>query len=103
MEVLQNIPPLINVIEYISTIENASDPNDLIYRIADNLFSYPISEAQKDYLKEIIIPGLPDFEWTVEYTEFLSDPLNPIKILAINNKLVALFVAMLEMPEYQLT
>ncbi len=99
---LANIPQLINVIDYISTLENALDPNDLIYGIANNLFSYPISESQKDYLKEIIIPGLPDFEWTVEYTEFLSDPTDLAKQQAINNKLVALFVAMLEMPEFQL-
>ena len=99
---IANIPQLINVINYVATIENATDPNDMIYGIADNLFSYTISEAQKDYLKEILLPGLPDFEWTVEYSDFLADPLNANKLTAINNKLVALFVAMLEMPEFQL-
>ncbi len=96
------IPQLINVINYIATIENATEPNALIYAIADNMFTYQITEQQKDYLKEILIPGLPDFEWTVEYNEFLSDPLDPPKRVAINNKLVALFSAMVEMPEFQL-
>jgi len=96
------IPQLINVIQYISNIENADDPNELIYGIANNIFAYSISETQKNFLKEIIIPGLPDFEWGVEYSEFLSDPFNTEKQQAINNKLVALFTAMLEMPEFQL-
>ncbi len=99
---IAQIPQLINVIEYVSTIPNATDPNELIYGIAENMFTYPISEVQKDYLKEIIIPGLPDFEWTVEYGDYLSDPFNEEKRTAINNKLLALFVAMLEMPEFQL-
>ena len=96
------VPQLINVVRYISTIDNANDVNDLIFGITSNLFSYPISEAQKDFLKEIVIPGLPDFEWTVEYSEYLADPFNPDKFNAINNKLVALFKGILEMPEYQL-
>ncbi len=99
---IAQVPQLINVINYIANIENADLPDDLIYGIANNLYAYPISEAQKDFFKEIIIPGLPDFEWTVEYSEFLSDPLNAEKRAAINNKLVALFTAMLEMPEFQL-
>ena len=93
---------MINVIDVVSTIENATDINDLIYSLTANVFAYPISEAQKDYLKEFVIPGLPDFEWTVEYSDYLADPFNPDKRIAINNKLVALFSAILEMPEYQL-
>jgi len=96
------IPPLINVIDYVSTIENAEEPNQLIYGIAKKLFAYDISETQKIYLKNILIPGLPDFEWAVEYTDFLSDPGNDEKRQAINNKLKAVFIAMLEMPEFQL-
>ncbi len=88
---VSNIPQLINVIDYVSTIENALDPNVLIYGIASNMFTYPIAEEQKDYLKELLLPGLPDFEWTVEYSEFLSDPLNTDKRSAINRNLIALF------------
>ena len=96
------IPQLVNVIDLISTIEENDNPNKLIYGIADNIFAYPISEAQKDFLKEILLPGLPDFEWTIEFTDYLSDPFNIEKQQAINNKLVQLLIAMLEMPEFQL-
>ena len=99
---IANVPQLINVINVISTIDNATDINDLIYGLTANLFAYPISEGQKDYLKEIVIPGLPDFEWTVEYSDYLADPFNVEKLTAINNKLVALFKGILEMPEFQL-
>jgi len=97
-----NIPRLIPVIIYAAKIENALDPNLLIEGIANNLFTYPISTEQRDYLKEILIPGLPDFEWTVEYGDFLADPDSLEKRVAITNKLVALLSAMVEMPEFQL-
>jgi len=96
------IAQLVDLIDYISNIENAHDPNDLIYGITNTVLPYPITEIQKDFLKEIIIPGLPDFEWGVEYGEFLGDPNNEEKRNAINNKLVALFRAIMEMPEFQL-
>jgi len=96
------IPPLINVIDYISTIENADEPNALIYGIAANIFAYNISETQKDFLKEILLPGLPDFEWTVEYSEYLSNPDDLARKEVIRLKLTALFIAMLEMPEFHL-
>ena len=96
------IPQIINVIDYAAQIPNASDPNRLIFGIADNLFTNQITEEQKDFLKELLLPGLPDFEWTVEYSEFLNAPNDREKRTAINNKLVSLISAMVEMPEFQL-
>ena len=99
---LYTIPPIIPVLDIVADVANAQDPNILINTLADSFFPYGITEGQKDYLKEILIPGLPDFEWTVEYSDYLSDPGNPAKRLAVENRLRALFNALLEMPEAQL-
>jgi len=96
------IPPLIPVIEFIAGLEDSYDPNLMIQSIADKLFPYPITEAQRNYLKEILIPGLLDYEWTVEYSEFLADPENEQLLNSITRKLQTLLVAMTEMPEFQL-
>ena len=55
-----------------------------------------------DFLKEILIPGLPDYEWTIEYGEYLGDPTDPDKKDGVEGKLQALFEAMLKMPEFYL-
>ncbi len=89
----------IDTIEVVSNFNNPSDPNALISDLTNVLFPFPISTGQIDFLKNILIPGLPDFEWTVEYSEFLAEPNDDSKRLAIENKLKSLFGAILKMPE----
>ena len=92
----------IPVLDIVAGIPNAQEPNQLIYNLANLMFPYGVTEAQKDYLKEVLIPGLPDFEWTVEYSDYVSDPTDPQKSEAVDRRLRALFTAMLQMPEAQL-
>ena len=40
-----------------------------------------------DALKDILIPGLPDFEWTIEYTNFLENPTDDALRISVENKL----------------
>ncbi|NNK89569.1 MAG: DUF1800 domain-containing protein [Saprospiraceae bacterium] len=93
----------IDLLEYISELSNPYDPNDLIYEITNGIFPNGITDLQKDFLKEILIPGLPDFEWTVEYSDYLGDPENEDKKQAVLTKLSALFTSMFSMPEYYLS
>lgn len=96
------IPPAIPILDFAASIEQAEEPTSLITAIATIVFPVQITASQIAFLKEILIPGLPDFEWTVEYEDYLADPDNPDKSEAIENKLCALLVAMLDMPEFQL-
>ncbi|MDF1696281.1 MAG: DUF1800 domain-containing protein [Saprospiraceae bacterium] len=92
----------IDVLTETEKIENESEPNDLINGLATTIFPFPISQDQLVFLKEILIPGLPDFEWTIEYSEYLADPDNPDKREAVERKLNSLYSAMLKMPEFYL-
>jgi len=58
---------------------------------------------QKDYLKYILLPGLPDYEWTVEYRNYLDNPTDNLLREAIQKKLRDLFSALLVLPEFQLS
>lgn len=95
-------PIKIDLLAVVSKIDNAEDPNELINNLADTIFPFSIAQSQKDFLKEILIPGLPDFEWTVEYGEYLGDPDNPDLKDGVERKLDSLFNAMLKMPEFYL-
>lgn len=94
--------PFVPVIEYASTIENASDPNALITELSQRLFNQHINQNQIDNLKDILIPGLPDFEWTVEYNDFLNDPTNDGLKNSIQNRLRNLLSNMVQMSEFQI-
>lgn len=101
---VENNPDLfrIKTLDFISKIENATDPNELIVNIASLIFPVAISQNQIDFLKETLIPGLPDFEWTVEYGLYLDNPEDEEVKIAVESKLKRLFKAMSLMPEFHM-
>lgn len=92
----------IDVLKIVDKIPNSTDPNAMIAALVDLALPWPLTQAQLDYLKEILIPGLPDFEWTVEYGAYLLDPSNEANRMAVENRLRALFLALMGLPEFQL-
>jgi uncharacterized protein (DUF1800 family) len=101
-DVNYQITSLVPVLEIVNNITDAFDPNVLINSLAEIMFNYPITPAQVTSLKDILIPGLPDFEWSVEYSEHLSDPSNLALAASVENKLKNLFSVMVRMSEFQI-
>ncbi|HZV72006.1 MAG TPA: DUF1800 domain-containing protein [Saprospiraceae bacterium] len=97
-----NRPYGIDVLKVVDAIPNSTDPNDMILALVDLVLPYPLTQAQLDYLKDVLIPGLPDFEWNIEYGAYLNDPTNDTIRMGVENRLKALFMALLGLPEFQL-
>ena len=97
----QNIK--IDVLKEVQAFNDPFDPNELIKEFAEILFPMPLTDSQLTSLKEILIPGLPDYEWTVEYGEYAADPENDQLAVPIELKLRLLLQNMLSMPEYYLS
>lgn len=93
----------IDVLALVQTLDNPSDPNALIEELAAFMFPQPLTDAQKGYLKEVLIPGLPDYEWTVEYSEWAADPTNEDLAAPVDAKLRNLLQVMMAMPEFYLS
>ena len=93
----------IQPLEFIHSLENPLDPNALVQELAALLFPQALSEEQKASLKDILIPGLPDFEWTVEYGEYAADPENSDLAESVEAKLKSLLKVMMSMPEFYLS
>lgn len=92
----------VRALEFIATMDNPLNPNDLIRSIAQVIYPQPIEQEQIDQLKQVLIPGLPDEEWTIEYQMFLDNPNDPGIRLTVETKVRALLRAMLARPEYHL-
>ncbi|MEZ4985151.1 MAG: DUF1800 domain-containing protein [Saprospiraceae bacterium] len=92
----------LDLLGFIAQIPNNTDPNALIEGIAALLFAAPMSSQQLAFLKEILIPGLPDYEWTIEYSDYLSQPDDPDLRNAVQTKLEAMFSTIFKMPEFYL-
>jgi len=80
-----------------------SDINNLVQTLATLLFPVALSENKINELKEILIPGLPDFEWTVEWNNYINNPEDENQKSAIEKQLKDLLTKMCSMAEYQLT
>lgn len=93
----------LDVLKFTASIDNPMDPNSLIDEFSKILFPQPITQEQKDYLKEILLPGLPDYEWAIEYGDHLAEPDNQALRIAVESKLRNLINAMLSLSEFYLS
>jgi len=64
----------INVLGFISALDTPEIADDLIGELVGILFPQPITQFQHDFLKGILLPGLPDYEWNIEYSDHVNNP-----------------------------
>jgi uncharacterized protein (DUF1800 family) len=100
---VNGVPIAIDPIAFADASSSPSDPTVLIDEAAQLLFAIPLTANQKAFLKDTLIPGLPDYEWTAEWTDYKNDATNVTKLAAVRGKLQALVKYMMNMAEYQLS
>jgi uncharacterized protein (DUF1800 family) len=93
----------IDVIEFAKRTSKPSDPAILINEAAGMLFAAELTDTQKATLKDILLPGLPDYEWALEWNDYIDLPDDVTRRKRIEDKLRELFKYMLAMAEYQLS
>ncbi|MDF7809851.1 DUF1800 domain-containing protein [Hymenobacter sp. YC55] len=95
----------INVIDLVLSLPpaTAADPNLLIAELAQLLLPITLTANQLTYLNDTLLPGLPDFEWTVEWQQYLAAPTNTTRKAAVETKLRALLRTMMGLAEYHLS
>ena len=92
----------IDVFKLLDGVSDPADPNIVVREFADLLLPVRIPNSQRNMLKDILIPGLPDFEWTEEYLLYVIDPSDEEVAKAVESKLRDLVRAILSIPEYHL-
>lgn len=90
-------------IPFIKGLSQPSDVNAVLDEITRYLMPIPLTVGQKAFLKETLIPGLPDYEWTIEWDHYLANETDPMTANAMRSKLKQLFRTIMQMPEYQLS
>ena len=81
----------------------AADCNLLIAEFVRLMVPIPLTVNQLAFLKTALLPGLPDFEWAVEWSEYLAAPTNVAKKAAVTTKLQAMLRALMGLAEYHLS
>jgi uncharacterized protein (DUF1800 family) len=91
-----------DLLTFTATLSDPTNIDSLIDETTRLIFAIPLTSSQKLFLKQTLIPGLPDYEWTLEWGAYTADPGNATKKNAVLTKLQALYAFMLSMPEFQL-
>ena len=88
---------------FVAQMDQPMDPNKVVEEFSRLLHPQPLTDLQKAALKDVLIPGLPDFEWTLEYGNHLADPENEELANAVSLKLRQLTRAMISLAEFHLS
>lgn len=78
-----------------------SDPNILIDEISFLFCPKDLSSLKKIELKNILTNGLPDFEWTVLYNDYISNPGDLTIEDQVRNQFTRTLNALYRYPEFQ--
>ena len=92
-------------VDVLSIAKETSDPGDPVTLIDDLIRFYmpkDLSSVQKAYLKNVLIPGFPDYVWTVLWADYLANPTDPTKYVPVENQLKALLLVICDLSEFQL-
>ena len=97
----------IDILPYMQTFANPSDPDALIEECAQRLYSIPLPAKERQYLKEgILLSGLEgkmsDHYWTDAWLQ-LKDEKDAANKKDVTAKLKRLFQYLMNLPQYQLS
>jgi uncharacterized protein (DUF1800 family) len=90
-------------LNFLGLLNGLSDPSSAPQVIADLCLVFcpkPIDAADQLYLKSLLTGGLPDFEWTLQYNDYLADPNNSVFSLPVTQKVKAVLNTLFRMPQF---
>ena len=92
----------IDIPAFISKLDNPYEVTEMIQEIASILYPFPLADNQIDFLKNILIPGLPDYVWGEEYSNYVNFPDDEDIQNTMERKMQALMNSMLKLGEFYL-
>jgi len=91
----------VNALAFVDGLSIPSDAVQVIDDVCDVFFPKAISAAQKLVLKSILTNGLPDFEWTIQYNDYLGNPGNTTFSDPVKIRVQLVLNRVFKMPEFQ--
>ncbi|MBC7890854.1 MAG: DUF1800 domain-containing protein [Sphingobacteriaceae bacterium] len=94
--------PLFDPLPYVKTLSDPSDPTKLVDELTTALMAFPLTREQKDFLIDnVLLDGLPRYEWYPEWNDYVRAPNDPAKLKAVQGKLNTLLQYIFRLAEYQ--
>jgi len=90
-------------IDALTFVDNLPNSNSAIWVINDTVdvfFPKSISQTLKDILKGILTNGQPDFEWTMQYDDYVNNPGNATYADPVRIRVEQLLSTVFKMPQF---
>ncbi len=95
---------VIDPIAFADKLPNPADPNLLIDGTLTQLYTIPVSQQLKDFLKSILLSGqISDHYWTDAWTTYKANTGNAMAKTVVFTRLQALLKYVMDLSEYQLS
>ena len=91
----------IDLIAFIQGLSSPSDPVQLIDDLALVFCPKGLTQDAKTKLRFILTNGLPDFEWTVQYDEYVKNPSDISMKKALMTRVGLTLDSLFKLPEFQ--
>ena len=91
----------VNALQLLWTFSNPSDPVALIDEVCLLFFPKDASENEKLLLKNILTSNLPDFEWTLQYNEYVANQNDSTYSDPVKIRIESVLYQIFQMPDFQ--
>lgn len=91
----------LKALNLVDSLSNPPSAPDVIQDLCDLYFSKPVSGADQLALKSILTNGLPDFEWTDQYNDYLNNPGNTTFSDPVRQRVELVMSSMYRMAQFQ--
>jgi len=88
-------------LNFVNNLPNANNATSVIDNMVDVFLPKGTTDTQKLNLKSVLTDGLPDFEWTMEYEDYLSNSSDPVYVDPIIKRIKDTLNALFLLPEFQ--
>jgi hypothetical protein len=92
----------VNALGFLASLSNPSNVNNVVDDIITLLLPKPLDVIQRQTLKTILLGGQPDFEWTVQYNQYINNPGNPTFSNPIKQKVEQTLAQLFTLPHFQI-
>lgn len=91
----------VNHIDFLNGLSLPSSADDVIDDMITIFCPKGLDLVKRLTLKNILTNGLPDFEWTIQYNEYLANPNDPIYVEPVKLRMSLTLSTLFKMPECQ--
>lgn len=91
----------INHLQFLDNLSNPSDSAQVVEDMVTVFCPKGLPAATKTSLQTVLLNGLPDFEWTIEYDYYISNPGDLTQKEAIKQRVGLALDYLFKLPEFQ--